>query len=73
MSVTDDLETLEKIREDAKYQQANIGAVLYCRIALQHHFAEAFERRVSPLLAKLNAESAEIGVDRDRLGKVSEQ
>ena len=40
---------------------------------LQHLLAEAFERRVTALTAKLNAESAEIQVDRDRLVKVNEQ
>lgn len=40
---------------------------------LKHLFAEAFERRVIALKAKLNAESTEIRVDRDRLAKVNEQ
>jgi uncharacterized coiled-coil protein SlyX len=40
---------------------------------LQHLLAEAFERRVASLTAKLNAESAEIQIDRDRLVKINEQ
>ena len=40
---------------------------------LQHLLAEAFEKRVAALTAKLNAESAEIQVDRDRLVKINEQ
>jgi chromosome segregation ATPase len=40
---------------------------------LKHLLAEAFERRVIALRAKLNAESAEIRVDRDRLAKINEQ
>jgi hypothetical protein len=40
---------------------------------LQHLLAEAFERRVIALKAKLKAEGAEIRVDRDRLAKINEQ
>jgi len=40
---------------------------------LQHLLAEAFEKRIAALRAKLNAESAEIRVERDRLAKVNEQ
>ena len=40
---------------------------------LKHLLAEAFEKRVIALRAKLKAESAEIRVDRDRLVKINEQ
>ena len=40
---------------------------------LQHLLADAFERRVTALRAKLKAECAEIRADRDRLAKVNEQ
>jgi len=40
---------------------------------LKHLLAEAFEKRVISLKAKLNAECAEIRVDRDRLAKINEQ
>jgi hypothetical protein len=39
---------------------------------LKHLLAEAFEKRVIALRAKLKAESAEIRVDRDRLAKINE-
>jgi len=40
---------------------------------LQHLLAEAFERRVSALKAKLEAECATIRIERDRLLKMNEQ
>jgi chromosome segregation ATPase len=40
---------------------------------LKHLLAEAFEKRVIALKAKLNAECAEIRVGRDRLAKINEQ
>jgi hypothetical protein len=40
---------------------------------LKHLLAEAFERRVTALKAKLKAENTEIRVDRDRLAKINEQ
>jgi chromosome segregation ATPase len=40
---------------------------------LKHLLAEAFERRLIALKAKLNAENTEIRVDRDRLAQINEQ
>jgi hypothetical protein len=42
-------------------------------LELQYLLAEAFERRVIALTAKLNAQFSEIQVDRDRLLKINEE
>jgi chromosome segregation ATPase len=39
----------------------------------KHLLADAFEKRVIALKAKLNAECAEIRIDRDRLAKINER